>query len=373
LSSTRGDGGLLGVVALLIVTLSSVVAPSAAQAQSSPGHFHGGQVAIGEGAIVVDLDDCSSSFEIEIDDDTGEGHFECLEIEASGPLGDAEVQLYCLAVWDAWPVTATSTLAVNCSMHMTIVDQPFPPPTDALCWLNGAWAFPGEVGNDEVGGSWHLEEASEGFDAVGWTPSCPLPLPAAIDFFVGSGVEALLLFDFTEVVPDVGHLVDGELDTSVLAGSLPCRDQEGNPVEVLFEVFDGDGEGISEEFHCQNMEAFWPYGEMLWDVLCDATWDEWPVVDQDTHLYLSCHMSMLVFDQPFPPPTDALCLVQFDHLLSGLWGNGASGGTWYSLDASDLFDGVTSTQTCPTPLPAAINYFIGGGILLAWEFSFTPA
>jgi hypothetical protein len=163
---------------------------------SGTGHLNGGTIDIGDGTILVDVDCSEASVLFDVSAGGVSEEWHCSNIEASGPLGDAEVDLLCVSTWDDWPVNAASHMRLQCDMSITIFDQPFPPPTDALCVLTVDHLFAGHAGNNSTGGLWHADDASDLFEGVEANPACPPPLPAAINFFVGSGTSVLLHFLF---------------------------------------------------------------------------------------------------------------------------------------------------------------------------------
>jgi hypothetical protein len=180
---------MLFAVAAMSMTL--LAAPNAANAQPGEAHLTDGAINIGSGTILVDLDCDPATPLFDVSAGGVSELWHCSNIEASGPLGDAEVDLLCVSTWDDWPVNASSTLNINCTMHITIFNQPFPPPTDALCTVSVDHNFPANNGT-----SWHTADASDLFDGVASSPSCPPPLPAAINFFINSGTSVLMVFSF---------------------------------------------------------------------------------------------------------------------------------------------------------------------------------
>jgi hypothetical protein len=369
---TRRLVTMLFAIAAMSTTLFAT--PSPANAVTERAHLHGGAIDIGDGTILIDLvcrDEMGQPmdvlFNVEVDGDAVSEEFHCTNIEASGPLGDAEVDLLCVVTWDEWPVDADTHLELVCSMHITIFDQPFPPPTDALCVVTVEHLFAGTPGNDGSQGFWHEDEASELFDSVGTTVDCPTPLPAAINFFIGSGTAVLLHFTFE----DLAHLHGGAIDIGdgTILVDLVCRDESGDPVDVLFEYAVDGGAATSEQFHCSNIEASGPLGDAVVDLLCVAVWDDWPV-DENSHMALECSMHITIID-PGPPPTElALCVVALDHLFVGTEGNDEDGGVWHADDASELFDSVIIDTECPSPYPGAIDFFIASGTAVLMDFLF---
>jgi hypothetical protein len=198
---------LVCALATLGMIVLAAPGPSGAQPPHTHGHFLGGNINIGDGTIEVGLDCDVESFELDpsfqllVDGSFAySDEMHCHNIEASGPLGDAEIDFLCEFWW--WPWTGewpTMTLHISCLMHVTLLDQPFPPPTDALCGIHvDHWMPANEENNGGLGPFlWLDSNATTLFDPVEEAEGCPEPLPAAIDYFIDLGTAVLLHFFFT--------------------------------------------------------------------------------------------------------------------------------------------------------------------------------
>jgi hypothetical protein len=169
---------------------------------------------------------------------------------------------------------------------------------------------------------------------------------------------------------DFGHFHGGEInfgeDTMII--DLVCRDERGQPIDVLFEILEILNRGLGDP--CSNILFSGPLGDGIAELACFFIWSSWPVT-ATTHMEAYCEMHLQIFNQPFPPPTDALCNVELLHLFGGTVGNNSSGGSWHAADASASFDSVPVSATCPNPIPAALNFFIDSGTAILMDFLFT--
>jgi hypothetical protein len=387
--STRRWRAIAVLVAVVGSTTATLALPAAAHAQGSDAHLHGGSIVVDDGTIEVDLvcrDGSDQPIEVLLDvaEDGGVGTselFYCENLQASGPLGDASVDLACVAVWDGWPVDGATQLDLGCDLDITIFDQPFPPPTDALCQASLDHTFPAGAGNDLYAGSWHQEDIDDSFGNVAVDASCPAFLAEGIEFFLAASVDVLLDFLFETPPPttsptipfvDMGHFEGGAVDVGdgTIILDLDCDDGQG-PVVPLFEIVEGEDEWIGEIYDCEGIDASGPLGDAEITMSCVATWDGgWPV-DATTGLDLECDLDITIFDQPLPPPTDASCTVDFEHTFSARVGNTNGFGSWPDDDVGGSFGTVATTGTCPSLLSGGIAFFLGLGVEASVDFSFS--